>query len=316
MIDRPEPSSLNSWHRPGLVSCLLGCSLALVSNLALGAGWRSVKPQEYIEDQIITVSGQEHTYYVLDGEKPTVLSVRGPRQVKIITRYLFAPADPPELKYRVRVLVDGSEVLRKRFTAAVKAGVSSGDAAGAVAALRKCLVDIGTGTHTLQVFCEPEGSGRIAARFYRESKRQKTIDVAFAPEVYDAAYQLQFASGSQSLYYHFGADAPLAFSVTGPTTLKVYTRLDFDHTMNGSQSYTIEVYCDGQLQRSYHYHTQKLNSALYLERADILPGSRKSMRIPVAKGTHRYEIRCVRPENCGIAAQIRIPRVDISAGPN
>ena len=118
------------------------------------------------------------------------------------------------------------------------------------------------------------------------------------------------------MYYHFGVETPLTFSVVGPTTLKVYTRLDFDYTMNGSQSYTIEVSCDGQLINSYHYHTEKLDTAVYLERTDILPGSRKTMRIPVPSGNHRFEVRCLRPDNCGVAAKIMIPRVDLSTSPN
>jgi len=56
-----------------------------------------------------------------------------------------------------------------------------------------------------------------------------------------------------------------------------------------------------------------LSSAHYLERQDILPGSRKSMRIPVAKGSHRFTVQCVRPSGCGISAQIRIPLADIAA---
>ena len=35
------------------------------------------------------------------------------------------------------------------------------------------------------------------------------------------------------------------------------------------------------------------------------------LRINVPRGRHRFELRCVRPEACGIAAQIRIPDADV-----
>ena len=50
---------------------------------------------------------------------------------------------------------------------------------------------------------------------------------------------------------------------------------------------------------------------VYLERDDILPGARKTLRLPVPPGRHRFELRCPRPQTCGIAAQIRIPTADI-----
>ena len=158
----------------------------------------------------------------------------------------------------------------------------------------------------------PPGEGRIVARFFREYKKQTTSDVSYSPETYAGVYHLQFASGTQSTYYHFHADAPLTFSVKGPTNLKIYTRLDFDHSMNGSQNYSLELLCDGESLNIYHYHAKKLSGAAYIERPEILPGERKLLRLRVPRGVHRYELRCVRPEACGISAKIRIPEADIN----
>jgi hypothetical protein len=135
--------------------------------------------------------------------------------------------------------------------------------------------------------------------------------VPFAPRSFDAVYDLQFASGNRSTYYHLGPETPVTFKVHGPTTLTIYTRLDFDQTMNGSQTYSLEVSCDGEVWRCFHYHTEKLTSARYVQRDDILPGARKVMSVPVPKGTHEYVLRCVRPSRCGVAVQIRLPKADL-----
>ena len=275
------------------------------------AAWRSVKPESGAGSACLSVKKHDYQYTRLDASEPMLLELRGPRRVKIITRYLFGPDDSDTGSYTLRVLMDGEEVLRRTYTSGVLTSVTRCGEGGEVAALRRSTLRVPTGSHHLQVFAEPAGSGQVAARAYREVKRAKVKDVAYAPEQYRAVAQLQFASGTISTYYHFDADAPLGFAVTGPTTLKVYTRLDFDHTMNGAQNYSLELLRDGESVNTYHYHATKLSAAAYIERPEILPGDRKLLRINVPRGRHRFELRCVRPEACGIAAQIRIPDADV-----
>ncbi len=310
------PSFPGRGRSPGTIALWLVFLVFAVWPLAVAAQttWRSIRSVEGPGTIPLVVAGQEFTYRVLDTDEPTWVQVRGPRRLKIVSRYLFGEDDPLQQTYRLRVLVDGREVLRRSFTGRVKEDVAiAGRPGPAVGALRKVYVNIGTGLHSVQVFGETTGSGRIAARFFREYKRDPETTVSFAPEGFETIYHLQFASGSQSTYYHFGAEVPLTFTVTGPTTLKIWTRLDFDHTMNGSQDYTLEVTCDGESWNTFHYTAKKLSSAAYVERPDLLPGTRNTMRIPVRKGQHRFEIKCVRPDRCGISAQIRIPLADLGS---
>ncbi len=293
------------------VSCCVLCGLATAASAA--TNWVSVKRDAGPGDVCLDVSGRQFDYALLDADDATVLTVRGPRKVKIVTRYLFSANEPNEQQYHLIVQLDGSPILDKAFTGHVLEGVSRCSAAeSGVAALRKTTINVGTGLHEIAITATTRGQGQVAARVFRESKRRDDRYVTYAPDAYDAVYKLQFESGALSTYYHFNVEQPLAFTVTGPTTLQVYTRLDFDHTMNGSQSYSLEVLCDGDSWQIFHYHAKKLSSAHFVERPDILPGARKTMRIPVPKGVHRFEIRCVRPEACGITSQIRIPRSDIS----
>jgi len=202
-------------------------------------------------------------------------------------------------------------VLRRNYRGELLTGVTRCTGGGEAAALRSTVLRVPTGKHQIQVFAETEGEGRVALRCYREVKRAKTKEVAFAPERYAAVAELQFASGSTSTYYLFNADSPLGFTLTGPTTLKVYTRLDFDHRMNGVQGYALELLRDGVSVNTYHYQADKLSNASYLKRPLVLPGDRKLLRIPVPRGRHHFELRCVRPDACGIAAQILIPDADV-----
>jgi hypothetical protein len=296
----------------GVFALALFASLLGIAPREAGAAWRSLKPADSAGDVCLAVKGESFDYALLDPAKPAVFDVRGPRKIKIASRYLFGPGDADTGVYTLRVLMDGEEILRRSYSSAVLAGAARCSGGGEAAALRSTTLRVPTGKHQIQVYAEVEGEGRTAARFYREVKRAKVKDVAFAPEQYAAVAKLQFASGSTSTYYHFHADSPLAFTVTGPTTLKVYTRLDFDHRMNGAQSYALELLRDGVSVNTYHYHADTLDSAVYVGKPQVLPGERKLLRIPVPRGRHRYELRCVRPEACGIAAQILIPEADVS----
>jgi hypothetical protein len=284
----------------------------LFSTAQAKTSWRSLRPTASEESVCLEIQGQSFNYYLLGDDKPVVLNLRGPRRLKVVTRYLFSEDDSHEQDYELRILMDGREILSRSVTGKVLSGPRYCQGDGDVGALRKSTISIPTGQHEVQIFAVSSTTGRVAARFFRESKLEPAKEVSFAPESFEALYHLQFASGKQSSYYHFSADTPLAFTIKGPTNLKVYTRLDFDHTMNGSQAYSLELLRDGEQVNVYHYHAKKLSSAAYVERPDLLPGDRKLLRVSVPKGVHRYEIRCVRPDVCGIATMIRIPEADIN----
>jgi len=182
---------------------------------------------------------------------------------------------------------------------------------GRVTALRKATLELGPGTHELEVLAETAGEGRVACRIFRRVQRQRERYVSFSPEGYAAIRHVQFASGSQSTYYLATEAEPVVFAVGGETTLKVFARLDFDLRMKGSQSYALEVRCDGEVWRTLHFSSRKHSSALYVERPDLLPGTRDTFNIPVPRGRHTFTIRCVRPDGGAVALLIRIPRSDL-----
>lgn len=291
-----------------------GLALAGLLHLAddsLAANWKAISPREDRGRSCIRVGAQDFDYFLLDGEQPTVLRVRGPQRLKIITRYLFGETDSQGARYRINVRVDGREELRRNFNASdlPSAGLCRKD--GQVAGLKRVYLNVPTGLHDIQILADAPGDGRIAARFFRESRGRETKMVNFSPERFDAVYKLQFDGGSQSIYYHFTENSPLRFSVIGPTTIEIDTRLDFDHTMSGSTSYQLEIVQNGEALPRFIYHTSKIGSASYIERRDILPGERKRSRLTVPRGRQEYEIHCSGPQNCGVAVRIRIPEADL-----
>jgi hypothetical protein len=289
----------------------IGAMLVATGAAEAATSWSSFKPRKDQGRECVRVGAQELDYYLLDGEDAVTLRIRGPRKLKVVTRYLFGESDPASASYQLVLRVDGREELRRTFRAGSLSSVGLCGEDGDVAALRKVSLNIPTGMHDIQILAETQGDGRIAARFFRDARGRKTKMVNFSPEQFDGIYHLEFESGNLSTYYHFSEDAPLRFSILGPTTLEIDTRLDFDHSMNGSTAYRLEVVQDGEAMPQFIYHTNKLSSAFYVERRDILPGERKRMKLSVPRGRHEYEIHCIGPQTCGVAVRIRIPEADL-----
>jgi hypothetical protein len=275
------------------------------------ATWVSVSDLDGGEEICLDVGGRQFEYTRIAPGEAASVSVRGPRRLKLITRYLFTADDDTPTRYTVRVTVDGREVLKKVFTGQPLDTVARCEGDGAVASLRKDTWELPRGEHTVAVTCETAGSGAVAIRLFREVKRTRNPWVPFTPASYGEVRELEFASGSRSTYYTLDAAQPLRLTIHGPTRVRVRHRLDFDHRMSGSQNYTLEVCRDGESWRTFHFDSTKLETAVYVDRPDILPGSRRELTIEVPRGRHELSIHCVRPEACGVAVTLAIPQRDV-----
>jgi hypothetical protein len=293
----------------GIVCLLL--MLVAAAPAAARDSWVSVRDLTGGRDLCLESDGRQFTYTALAPGQVAQATLGGPRRLKFISRYLYADGDDARVPYTVIVTVDGVEVMRKRHTAKMLRSYERCKGEGRVASLRRGYIELPAGQHDVTLSVIADGGGEVGIRLYRQVKRTRERWMAIAPEAYDGMRHLEFESGARSAYYHLDAATPLRLSLEGPTTLRVRPRLDFDHTMNGSQTFALDVLIDDQPWRTFHFDTTRLTSAIYLERPDILPGDRKEFQIPVPRGNHRIEIRCVRPEACGVAAMLHIPKRDL-----
>ncbi len=287
------------------------CVAVAAAPTAAQTTWSAVKDLRGQRTVCLDVTGNQIDYAVVGPAEDASATMLGPRRLNVTSRYIYADGDAERVPYTIIVLVDGEEVLRKALTAVPAAQAAACRDGKRVSKLRRAYVDLPDGRREVSVRAETAGGGTVAVRMFRQVRRQRESWVTFAPQGYSQVRHLQFDSGNQSVYYHFKAGEPLQLSVIGPTTLRLSTRLDFEHTMNGSQPFTLQVCLDGEPWRTFHFDSIALTSAQYVERPDILPGTRKNMRIPVPKGRHTIEIHCLRPESCGVATMIHIPRRDV-----
>jgi hypothetical protein len=286
-------------------------ALTIVLTTGSRATWISVDGLGGGRSLCLESDGRPFTYTVVEDGGEARCTLNGPRRLKFISRYLFTEHDPSRVRYTVTMLVDGREVLLKKLTGKPFDGVARCRGKGRVASLRRGYIDLPSGRHEVVLGIETEGEGAVGLRLFRRVKRVRKTWMSLTPAGNREVRELEFESGSRSSYHHFDVETPLCFEVSGPTTMRVRTRLDFDHTMNGSQTYTLDVRIDGETWRTFHFDAEALSSAMWLGRPDILPGRRQELRIPVPRGAHEVTVHCVRPDACGVAAMVHIPKRDL-----
>lgn len=294
---------------------MLGLVLALLSVAgvprAMSADWRSFDPATFSERSMISVEGKELVYYQFASEEPLTFSVEGPTRVKILTRARI-PNDREEFAYSVSVERDG--VLERTES------MESVPAANAFyigfydfrpGAIRRIYIDVPTGRHGYSL--RAANGLPIDARLFR-STRTKPSRTSIAPDEYASVETLLYRDKELS-YYVLTGDDPVVLEVVGPTSVKVNTRLLYDSTMLGEQTYVVGVREPGSPERLYKMDTEPSETVVCRDRGDVIPGALRHFMLEVGRGSHTYEFRLVDAVAGGLAIKFYIPRGDLSNAP-
>lgn len=297
-------------RRPGALAALvafLALALAAAPATAAVKSWREVRPVTSGATACVHTDGHDVAYVVLSEGRGATFEITGPRRCKLLTRgFPGAGAGAAGGRYELSVRIDG--VVAETRTLALTADEAATACDGApVSGLRRTYFEVGPGVHRVELAGRAPAGGQVAGRLFGEVKRRGTGRAPLTPSSYGAVATLQFDSGAQSTYYRPAAGRALVLDVTGPTSLQIHTRIDFAVQMSGTQDVTLELVRDGAERQTYHVTAEKLAGAVWVETPHLLPGTRHRARVDVPPGRHRYELRCLRPDGCGIAAQFQIP---------
>src|SRR5512134_3979554 len=88
---------------------LIAASLVAVPAASSKVKRVELKPKEPGNAITIVNLGKARIYYPLSSEHSSVIPVKGPGRLRILTRGQFVPNGPDELAYRVVCKVDGTE---------------------------------------------------------------------------------------------------------------------------------------------------------------------------------------------------------------
>lgn len=98
--------------------------------------------------------------------------------------------------------------------------------------------------------------------------------------------------GSELVYYGFDADTPLVFTVTGPTQVRVLSRLRFTPGMEGEQSYEVILSENGVEKEKILHRATKTKKAAYIELKDVTLGKALKLDHTISDtGRHTFQVR-------------------------
>ena len=292
----------------GVVAVALAAVLAQVSS---AANWKSLRPADYSAKARIWIGGKERTYYHFTADEPLTFSVDGPTRVKILTR-VRVPNDRETVEYGVSISRDGVHVETVEKDAYPK------ESAFYVAfnsfrpgVIRRIYIDVPTGRHGYEL--RAVGRYPVDARLF-ESAETKPSLVSLAPRDYGSVETLYYRD-KELTYYLMTKDESVVLDVIGPTSIKVNTRLLYDGTMLGEQSYIVGVREPDVPESLYRIDAEPSQTVVCRDRDDVIPGALRHFMLKVPKGAHTYEFRLVDTTAGGLAVKFYIPRGDLTNEP-
>ena len=199
----------------------------------------------------LIVSGKSYKYYPLSNDEAVVLTTRGPGKLKIITRGQLINTNVNNADYNVYYRINGGSKIKVDFNN-VRADDKSDfkDASkGSPTIGENILIELSRGENSIELW-SGSGNFKILTRsLFTETKEKKVDWVSLSP-IYPNQPVSLVTNEDVVTYYRFSASKPLKVRVTGPTTLRVLNRIEFDYKMKGLLNYRVEIKEDKKAEKN------------------------------------------------------------------
>jgi len=270
--------------------------------------WESIESLPGRSPVTVTVKKKPRIYFRLTPQTPLTMSVTGPARLRVISRAVLSGAPDEIAAYQIVALEDGVALL----AADEKAGAARDVKAPGVAALgagRRMTVQVPGGGHAIQLVLT--GTPAVLVRLQRaEPEGAPEAWVSMTPV--KASRSVSVIEAEKSIaYYSVLPGLPVVLRVVGPSTLDCTTRLDFDPTMTGAQTYRLRIAEGGRTLRTVEFRTTKSSAASYAELKDRVPSRFDRFSLPVGGGLHEIEVHLVKPANGSAEIHARIPQPSV-----
>lgn len=271
-----------------------------------------LKPTNFTKRVTHLISEKSRNYYSLSAEKPSIISVRGPGKLRVITRGRFVPDQTENIKYEISYTVDGGKLQNKKISdvgRSKKATYLNGSL-GVPGELKDFEIELGRGYHTFE-FKLKDKEIPVAARYiFYPTKPKKQEWIAFSPVQPSEPVNL-IANEQIVNYYRFSMDKPLKIQINGPTELRVLTRIENHYQMKGRIHYRIQVKKNDKVINTYQLSSRRSEVAVYKDNKELIPGKACEFVINVPKGRHIYEILPLDKDKSTVLGRLLFPKKDV-----
>jgi len=289
---------------------LLFCSSGMFAQSAGKS--KFLKPTNHLAKVTTIVSEKSRSYYSLNHEKASVISLRGPGILRVLTRGRFVPDADAKIKYEIFYTIDGGEQQNERMNGVVrskKATYSKGTL-GEPGQLEDFEIELERGDHTIE-FLLDNLEVPVAARYkFTPTKAKKREWIAYCPMQPSEPVDL-ISRETTVNYYRFSQENPLKVEVNGPTILRVLTRIENHYHMKGRILYRLQVAENEKVINTYQLSSRRSDIAVYKDDTDLIPGKACEFIIDVPKGKHTYEIIPLDQDKSTVLGRLLLPKKDV-----
>jgi hypothetical protein len=170
------------------------------------------------------------------------------------------------------------------------------------------IIELSRGEHTIELWSGSVNS-RISTRVLFTEIKEKKIDWVSLSPMYPNEPVSLVTNEDVVSYFRYSTAKPLKIKITGPTTLRVLNRAEFDYKMKGKLNYRVKVKEDNKVKNTYMLCSDRSDITKYKKDGKRTPGKANEIVINVPSGTHTYEI--ITLDKYSILARILFPKNDI-----
>jgi len=286
------------------------------------SGWSFAVPQTKVlipknsrSSVAMIISGKSLKYYALSVDESTILTVRGPGKLKIISRGQLNSESKKVLNYFLYYRINGGEKTKADFNSVnADNNASFNDkSAGTPSIGENIVVELSRGENTVEIWNGSVNPKVYIRSLFTETKEKKIDWVKFSPMYPNEPVSLVTNEDVVS-YFRYSSSKSLKIKITGPTVLRILNRFEFDYKMKGKINFRIEVKENKKLINTYMLCSDRSDVTRYKKDGKKIPGKANEIVINVPSGTHKYEL--IPLENNTILARILFPKKDIKLEEN
>ncbi len=258
----------------------------------------------------IVVSGKSYKYYPLLVDESLILTTKGPGKLKVIVRAHLESQNGKSSNFTINYKINGGKKIEVNFNNVKRdnKSVFKNSSLGFPSVGENIMIELSRGEHTIEIWSGSDQYKISTRSLFTEIKEKKTDWVSLSPMYPNEPVSLVTNENVIS-YYRYSSAKTLKIRITGPTTLRILNRFEFDYRTKGKINFRLEVKEDKKVRNTFLLCGDRSDVTKYKKDGKHIPGKANEIVINVPSGTHTYEINPL--DKCSVLARILFPKKDI-----
>jgi hypothetical protein len=285
----------------------------LITGLSFaGSKTKIIKPKNYGKKVTVIISGNKRTYYEVSNKNYTMLQVRGPGKLRILTRVVMQN-NKDKVNYKLIYKLNGLDEQIVEFNNVNRSAKSSFkyNSYGYPGSRKDIELNLERGENNIQLRVLNSGLKVVARIIFEPRKVEKENWISFSPASSNEVVEL-ITKEEISYYYRFSKEQPLKIEIIGSTELRVLTRFENNYKMKGRIDYRIQVVGDNNVLNTFLLSSKRSVVTYYRDNPELLPGKAREIYLKVDEGMHTFLIYPLDEDKGTLLGKVLFPEKDIT----